>query len=350
MNRLKIALFVVLCAGFNALFGGVCVEIDETKDQLQPPDRQSAKLYVEGVFTEQKKAVGGNCEEKFVFYHVKMGDSITVFMAAADNNVKKMQVNSINELPRAYTALVISFVSGKPIELADKEQKETPPAVVKEETVKAVPVKEEPKKEEVAAKKEEPQKEDPALKKPEPKQEEPAPKVENGGIFFAKIGLSLIVPTSEAVPTPYFGFGYRYELGSIAFECSFLNTSIETKKAPETDSKYKNSTTYYYSMTRWLQLNVFYFVSSKSIHSFYLGGGASLESQQVKNGYDNSGEKIGAGGNIIFGYEFFRASRTRIFLQLEVNLPFFNTKLSFDEIPSKSFYIPGGSFVAGIGF
>lgn len=291
MRIIKFLTAAIIITVYTSGYAGICVEIDTEKDQLLPVEKASAKIAVEQEFIAEHKTIGEPCEDTVKIYHLIFGDSVAIMLYGKDGS-KKAVAPIKADMPAAYANLVKAYTGKTSVQAIEKD---------------------------VFA--------------------------DLGGTFYAKVGLSLILGNNNLQPNPYIGFGYRYPFGALVLDASFLNTSINIRKMPVDDETRIGSNDCYFSVTRWLQASILYYTTHKSTNSFYTGGGASFESYNVSNGYYNK-ETIGAGANIIFGWEFFRQTRFRLFTQLEIDLPFVKASLN----NTRKFYMPSANISCGGGF
>ncbi len=142
----------------------------------------------------------------------------------------------------------------------------------------------------------------------------------NGQTFFyTRLGSGAAF--AEGVrPSPAIGFGVRTELDKLAVDASFVNYVIGSGSSSET-----------VVAGSLLRLQVLRFLNSGAERSTYVGAGLSwgtsiLEraSNVTTREYQSNWNGSGLQGEVTAGYEFFRNSALRMFVQGDVGLPFFN--------------------------
>ena len=100
-HKLKVtvtALFLVAVAE-RAASAAVCTAIDTTRDTLSEPDRNATRILLGQALRQQGIEVADqNCLGTYVVYHVKLGNSITVFMQGPQG-YREGSARAIEEIP-----------------------------------------------------------------------------------------------------------------------------------------------------------------------------------------------------------------------------------------------------------
>jgi len=115
----KLPLFFCALAGSafvaRVASAGVCVEVDASRDTLSEGDRNAARLLLAQVIQQQGlQVVPQNCAGTFVVYHVRLGNSITVFMQAPQG-YRQATARALEEVPPVYSQMVRSLLTGQPM-------------------------------------------------------------------------------------------------------------------------------------------------------------------------------------------------------------------------------------------
>ena len=168
----------------------------------------------------------------------------------------------------------------------------------------------------------------------------------DGGLVYIKVGGALLFDERRVIPEPTFGFGYRYEEGSLAIDLSFFNESI----GPTVDHEdYKTDAPYdrnklRITLSRWANLSFYWIAEPVSWHSFYIGGGAAIETLDLEL-FDDLSSQTGLSLTATVGWEFMRERKVTLFGQLEATIPCYTATFADD-----TFWIPSFLFVVGAGF
>ncbi len=294
-------LFVSTFAG-AAHAADVCVEIDTTRDNLTEPERGATRaLLAQTLEEKQQRVVETGCQVTYRAYHVRLGSSVTVVLSNGGAS-RSLKVSKIDDVQKAYSQLVESLLTGKPlgVEGGTIDRTNVTDAQVSPNRVEA------------------------------------------DSLWYLRLGYGSIA--ADGVKTgPAFGFGYRYELDRIALDASFLNFVL-TKK----ESSYDAAT------GSWIRLGAAYYFDPFANNSLYAGAGIGWGAGSATvdgTNYTNSGIDFGVCG----GFEFLRASSIRLFVQLDATLPTYklsgtvydSTGLSSHE---DSLYAPSFALSLGLGF
>jgi hypothetical protein len=290
----------------RAAAADVCVEVDTQRDNLSPADRSAAQTMLAHAFEDAgQKVVASGCAATYRVYNVQLGASVTAVLSGP-NGTRTMKVRAIEEIPDAYSQMVRSLLSGKP--LTTDSDALTRNNVTTEQAVQT--------------------------------------RAEADKVWFIRLGYGATRGDDGLMGGPSFGFGLRYELDRIAVEPSFLNFVI--LKTPNGD--------YDGFSAEYVRLRVLYFFDPLANSTLYLGAGVAWGGARVpvtnvpttgyssSYGYSGSGLDLTAG----FGYEMLRASTIRLFAEADATAPLYNLKLDGDT--SHTLYAPSFALSLGIGW
>jgi hypothetical protein len=293
---------------------GVCVEVDASRDTLSEGDRNAARLLLAQVIQQQGvQVVPQNCAGTFVVYHVKLGNSITVFMQAPQG-YRQATARTLEDVPPVYSQMVRSLLTGQPMNTVNDTMDRTNVTSAQQ-----------------------------------------APnRVEADSLWYARLGYGGAIGPSFS-NGPAFGFGYRYELDSLGIDFSFLNFTVNSGSSNNGSSAGATGS--------WIKLMALYFLNPSANRSSYLGGGlgwggtaVARASTDTMNGSAYSGSGLQA--ELSAGYELLRASTIRMFIQADATLPFYKvTSTSYGTSTSTSVngtldttYVPSFAVSFGIGW
>jgi hypothetical protein len=281
----------------------VCVEIDTQRDNLSESDRAAARTMLEQALEQQgQRVVPAPCQNAYYAYNVRLGSSVTAVVSGA-NASRSLRLRSVEDIPAAYTQIVESLLSGKPIAPGN-------------ETIDRNNVTD--------------------------TQTSPN-RVEADSLWYLRLGFGGVVG-GGLTTGPSFGFGWRHELDRLAIDASFLNFTLTQK-----DNSSQNFS------GSLLKLMGLYYFDPFANSSLYAGTGLSWGASSVVSDsreYDNSGLH----GELSLGYEMLRASNIRIFAQLDASLPFYLAHAAGDlngdlqPTPSASLYTPTFALSIGLGW
>ncbi|GEM_PF-1316795 len=168
----------------------------------------------------------------------------------------------------------------------------------------------------------------------------------DGGLVYIKVGGALLFDERRVIPEPTFGFGYRYEEGALAIDLSFFNESIGPTVNHE---DYRDDDPYdrnklRITLSRWANLSFYWIAEPVSWHSFYIGGGAAIETLDLEL-LDDLSSQTGLSLTATAGWEFMRERTVTLFGQLEASIPCYTASFAGD-----SFWVPSFLFTVGAGF
>jgi hypothetical protein len=239
-----------------------CVEINQESDQLGETEQQSALFLLKEGLLENGAVVEGECSSTWALTHLRLGGSITVSAVSSDRRLK-LTVSSERDLPDIYSQMADAIVSNKDIEDSIRRDNVTMDQA-HTQRVKA----------------------------------DYMTIFSFGGTMYPPAGASVI---------PTFGTGLRVELDKWAIEVSGkLALPI-----------YENNNFFAASG----HLSALYFLNGTDNHSLYVGGGPGFSI--LAEGDSSTAEGAGFDGQLIGGYEMFRASNMRMFLQSNIEIPLY---------------------------
>lgn len=261
----KTALFIALAATAftNPAHAAICLEINESVDQLDENERQAALFLLKEGLMENGAVVEGDCTDSWSVTHLRLGGSITV-SAASSNRRLKLTVSNEADLPGIYSQIANAIVHNK--EIGDSLGRDNVTA-----------------------------------DQAQPK------RVEAEFMSIVRFGGTLYPPAGAAV-SPTFGGGMRVELDTWA-----IDFSGQVALPPDALQG-----TFFAASAH---LNGLYFLKGQANHSFYVGGGLGYG----VIAYEDAGSVGGAGFDLqgIGGFEMFRASTMRMLVQGNVGLPLY---------------------------
>ncbi len=181
--------------------------------------------------------------------------------------------------------------------------------------------------------------------------------VAGGGFFYGRLGYGAVLSEGGNGAAPAFGFGFRGELDAVAVDFSFLNFIIPP------DVQLQGASGFAASMIR---LQVLRFLEPRAERSMYVGGGMSYsgvsfgDSRRTDTSYTTGWGGTGLQGEVTAGYELARSSPMRLFLQTEVGLPLFKSRLirypvvnrvtDYNSPTTEKRYTPSVAVTFGIGW
>jgi hypothetical protein len=178
-----------------------------------------------------------------------------------------------------------------------------------------------------------------------------APPAYGQSFFYARLGHG-VVAADRLQGSPAIGFGVRTELDALAVDASFFNWVV--------GSSYPSGTGVFTGSL--LRLQVLRFFNADAERSTYAGAGLSWgvvsvggsSSNLANAGYRTGWDGSGLQGDVTVGYEFFRNSALRMFVQTDVGLPFFNavsrTYAAGTMTGTARRYIPSAAVSFGLGW
>ena len=280
----------------------VCVELDTQRDNLAEDERAATRtLLVQTLEEKGQSVVAQRCQKTYRVYHIRLGSSVTVVLSDGSVN-RSLKVSKIEDVPRAYSQLVESLLTGKPLGVEA--------GTVDRSNVTSLQV---------------------------------APnRVEADSLGYLRLGYGGVA--ARGLKTgPAFGFGYRYELDRIGIDASFFNFTL-----------IKRASSYEDRSGTWIKLGALYYFDPFANSSLYAGGGVGFGAGNAwvdGTNYSNSGIDFGLSA----GFELLRASTIRIFFQFDADLPSYSLDGNIYDASAlssrkDSFYAPSFSLSVGLGF
>ena len=257
---------------------GACVVIDDARDTFPAEDRQAAVILVGRELERAGKSIAsGECTERYVLSHVRLGNTIVVVLAGPSGQ-RDGRATGVDDLPNLYSQIVRALLTGSAVgamDVVDRTNVTTPQA--------------------------------------EPK------RVGIDSFGYARLGYARLLGPGGA-GNAAIGFGFRAEIDSWGLDVSFFNQQVPSS------GSYGGSSAMAGSL---LRLQGLYFLNPRANASAYFGGGLSWgttigSSGSSQNGY-SSWHGSGLQGELTAGYELPRASDLRVFVQTDATLPFYRT-------------------------
>jgi hypothetical protein len=168
-------------------------------------------------------------------------------------------------------------------------------------------------------------------------------RVQSDSLFYARLGYGGAFGAGSQ-GGPAMGFGVRRELDAFAIDVSFFNVQSHSTSG------------YFYesgSSGSWLKLSAIRYTNRTANATPYFGGGLSWGgvSAAMDNRYFNGS---GLQGELTAGYEMFRASNIRMFMQTDVVLPFYSATATIFRPRAPSIterrYMPSAAVSFGLGW
>lgn len=273
--------------------GGVCVVVDASRDNLAEGERSAARSLVLQAFENERLAVdasGSACAETYVVSNIKLGDTINVSISGPRGQ-RTGRASKLDDLPNVYAQMVRSLVTGAPMETGGG-----------------------------------------AIDRTNVTRDQAAPRrVQADNMKYVSLGYGGVIAGRFAYG-PAFGGGYRKELDRVGIDISVTMLLAN-------DTKDENGVT----MALPRLLAVWYQQPTADTTS-YIGGGLSYGFAAASDGDEHYGGS-GLQAHVVGGYEAFRSSTIRGFVQLDVTLPFYKSD-NFDD--SSTRYTP--SVAASLAF
>lgn len=323
----KIIIFFIVVCMTAVVWAKANVKIDIDKDQLTEVERKSAVIFLESILAEEGLS-NDDATIDYNLYHIRLGKSLTAFINC-DAGLRKMKVSKIEELPNAYSQMVRSLKTGHSIDHFGNTNRRN------------------------------------VLKRQNKLHRLKADKV-----FYARLGLGSVLGKDPGSGVSL-GLGIRRELDQFAVDVSILNSTFDPDDLVE-DWDFE-----------WIRLMGMYYFSPVASNTFVIGGGFSYgftdygdkeyddfwefrDSDAKEDGSYEYGEGKGLKGNLLCGYEMFRSSNLRMFIQAEVILPFYKNDIykirvtteesgsnyynSYEKYHDGERWVPSLSLNIGIGF
>jgi hypothetical protein len=303
---LRIGIVLILLSVSAPVRAQVCTVLDETRDTLAPEDRRAAVLsLMQALQKNGEQVVQQGCAATYTVYHVKLGATISVYLYGPQG-YREGRAGKLDELPLVYEQLVAALLRNQPVG--------APGTVDRTNATSDQMV---PRR--VAA----------------------------DDMKFLRLGYGSVTG-GDLAGGPSFGFGWRFELDKFALEISILNLIVATDHVGSQSSGRRLGIT-----SSFVQLSGIFFANPLADYTGYVGGGVSWGGSAV---YEMATEFSGSGlqGNAFAGYEMFRSSTMRLFVQADAQLPFYQSTPDFCEFSMNcatgSRYTPSFSLSVGVGW
>jgi hypothetical protein len=260
--------------------------------------------------------VTSGCAQEYSVFHVKLGNNISVTLVGPQG-YRQANSHGLEDLPNWYDQMVRSLLAGVPMAATNS-------SVTRDNVA--------------------------------PSQMAPN-RVEADSIWYARLGYGATFG-GETRSGPALGFGYRYELDSIAIDFSFLDFMVASSSSNSGASVGVTAT--------WIRLQGLYFLNPLANGSTYLGAGLGWGAAASAKATTSSGagststtesaySGSGLEGQLTAGYEFLRASTIRMFAQADLTLPFYTAKSgvyssALSSYSTDSIYLPTVTLSLGIGW
>jgi hypothetical protein len=255
---------------------GVCVAIDPARDTLTEQERIAVKTIVLQAFEKERlpaDGTGASCAETYQVTNVKLGNTINVTISGP-RGTRTGRATTLDDLPNVYAQMVKSLVTGAAMETGGGTTDRT--NVTREQSA--------PRR--VAA----------------------------DSLKYFSLGYGGIAAGGLSRGGVFAG-GYRRELDRIALD-------ISASMLAGTDSETSDGVTFA------VRLNFLLYQDPLKDSSIYYGGGIGYGGTAVDdsdgNGYVGGGMQLQA----VVGYEAFRSSTIRAFLQFEATAPIYKSKFT----------------------
>jgi hypothetical protein len=275
--------------------GGVCVVIDGSSDTLADGERNAARALVLQAFEGEKLAVdhsGTACAEIYTVSNIKLGNTINVTIAGPRGQ-RQGRATTLDDLPNLYSQMVRSLVNGTPMETGGGSTDRS--NVTRDQSA--------PRR--VAA----------------------------DSLKYVALGYGGVIGDGLS-RGPAFGFGYRRELDRIALDISWAFLIAN-----------EGGEDWGFTWTI-VRLGGLWYQKPMADSSSYYGGALSY-GLTATGGGDDAYAGSGLQGHLIAGYEMFRSSTIRAFVQGDVTLPFYTSDIS---TTNESRYTPSFALTLGLGW
>jgi hypothetical protein len=265
LSRLLACIAALLIS--SPALAGICLEDDPERDNLLEQDRLGGLSLLASAIEERGVPVGESCDVTWKIVHVKLGRSVTV-SATNGSQVYKMTAEVLEDLPRVYSQLAHGMVTGEPLNQAMDRSNVT----------RAQAEGRRAKSDYLAT-------------------------VMFGGTAYPPVG-GIVAPT--------FSGGFRVELDRWAIDANG-KMALPVGEALNGD----------YLVGIHGHLNAIRFIDPLANDSWFYGGGLGYGAVGWEKGSD-AGEGYGFEARGIAGYEMFRASTMRFFVQMDLIAPLYS--------------------------
>jgi hypothetical protein len=256
-------MFFVLIGWIQSASADVCVEIDKNKDMLTKQQKKAAYGTLTGAFEEHGlKVVEQDCEETYTNYNIKLGDSMMVYLTDG-KKTKKMQIDSLSELPEVHDQLVRMVALGQ---------------------------------------------QDPRRRDNITRTQTDHQRVQSDSSLTFRLGYGSLFEQDAAGPR--LGLGFRFGFDEYALDISLLDYTLNS--SGDTDTIHSEI----------LGLGGHYYFSPLSDTSLYTGGKFGLTRTTVPTDSSSTeGSRMGLSVSGVAGVETFRTADVTGFGELKVSMP-----------------------------
>lgn len=273
------AVAAALLAAPGLAHAATCVVVDEARDGLAPEERSAAQTLLEDTLRHNQVPVAREgCTETWTLYHVRLGSNVTV-VVRSPRGERRETVQKIEDLPAMYDQMVRAVLLRA---AATNDSEAVTRKNVSESQVRTR-------------------------------------RVAADAFWYGRLGYG-VTPAGGLHGGPAFGLGRRWELDRIGIDVSVLNLIV-----------YQDNDGYEGVGGSWIKLGVNYFLDAQANHTPYFGAGLSWGGNGVTTeDYDDTGS--GLQGELVAGYEMFRASTLRLFFEADATLPMYrNLRRTYNE-------------------
>lgn len=277
---------------------GVCVTIDPQRDTLTEQERLAARGLVLQAFANERLAIDATntaCTEVYTISNIKLGSTINVTISG-QRGMRTGRSTSLDDLSNVYSQMVKSLVTGVTMETGGG-----------------------------------------AVDRTNVTKEQAAPRrVAVDSLKYVSLGYGAVAGVEAYGPA--FGFGYRKELDRIGLDISVFNFILGN------DSEFSDGMT-----ISFLKLVGVVYQQPTADSTMYYGGGVSYGAV-VFSADDSLFTGSGLQGHLIAGYEAFRSSTIRGFIQADLTLPFYKATADLGSSSTDDARRYPPTFTIGLGF
>ena len=264
---------MALFAGAPSARAASCVRIDATLDMLSAQEQKAALLLFEQALRNEGRAIEpASCTEEWVVSHARLGDSLVVVVAGPRGR-RSDRVAGPEELPAQYSQSIRALLTGR-------NPRDELAGVVDRTNVTSTQLE--------------------------------ARRVPSESMFFVRLGYGYASGPGNG-GGPSLGLGWRKELNRIGLDIAFANVLIPSNGSA--DDGYSHAPLDGGSFTP-VALGVNYHFRPLSNGTPYLGLGLGFTVWDP-----DAAESKGLDLRLSLGYEMFRASTVRLFVQADGILP-----------------------------
>jgi hypothetical protein len=263
---------MALLTGTPSACAASCARIDTTVDMLSEQEQKAALLLFEEALRNEGRVLDpAGCAEEWVVSHVRLGDSLIVVVASPHGR-RSDRVAGLEELPALYSQSVRALLTGR-------DPRDEVAGVVDRTNVTSAQVE--------------------------------ARRVPSESMFIVRLGYGYASGPGNG-GGPSVGLGWRRELNRVALDLAFANLLVLSDK---NDDAYSSDPLNGGAFTP-VALGVNYHFRPLANGTPYLGLGLGFTV------WDPDGEASkGLDVRLNVGYEMFRASTLRLFVQADAILP-----------------------------